>query len=84
LLTILEGCTDEAQRAGFSSDGQRIATSCSDGAARIWDSVNGHLLATVQGHTNVIADVAFSTDGQRIVTASYDQTAAGVAPAHAG
>ena len=46
-----------------------------DETAKLWDSVTGQILATLQGHTNYINSIAFSPDGTKIGTASFDRTA---------
>jgi WD40 repeat protein len=43
--------------------------------ARVWDVKNGRLLATLEGHRDVVNEVAFSPDGKKIVTVSDDETA---------
>jgi len=62
-------------QVAYSPDGRRIVTAGEDHTARIWDAVDGRLLATLQGHTGTVEDAAFSPDGQQIVTASHDHTA---------
>ena len=59
----------------FSSDGQHIVTASDDKTARVWNASSGHLLATLQGHTDKVESAVFSPDGQYIVTASLDNTA---------
>ena len=55
--------------------GAEVATASTDGTARIWDGVTGHLRAPLFGHTNFVRTVDFSPDGQSVVTASVDGTA---------
>ncbi|HEY6350555.1 MAG TPA: WD40 repeat domain-containing protein [Candidatus Angelobacter sp.] len=38
-------------QAEFSSDSQRIVTASWDHTARVWDTADGRLLATLQGHS---------------------------------
>jgi|GEM_PF-1186105 len=52
-----------------------VATSSSDGTARIWNIVSGRQLLTLVGDTGPVASVAFNHDGSRVVTASADGTA---------
>ncbi|MDE5119394.1 MAG: hypothetical protein O4965_04225, partial [Trichodesmium sp. St19_bin1] len=58
----------------FSPDGKTIATASSDNTARLWDTENGNVLATLN-HQFWVNAVAFSPDGKTIATASYDYTA---------
>src|SRR5258708_22571720 len=63
------------ESAVFSPDGRHILTVSDDHTARIWNSGDGGLLATLQGHTDKIVYGEFSPDGLLIVTASNDHTA---------
>jgi WD40 repeat protein len=58
----------------FSADGTRLASAASDWTVKVWDTATGAELATLRGHTGVVASVAFSPDGQRIASASWDHT----------
>jgi WD40 repeat protein len=59
---------------GFSPDGTRIATAGEDGAARVWDTSTGALIAQCRGHFRKVLSVAFRPDGRLLVTASADGT----------
>jgi len=59
----------------YRFDGQGIATSSSDGTAKVWDAATGQVLITLSGHTGTVTDVAFSRDGKRLATSSNDGTA---------
>lgn len=61
--------------AGFSPDGRRAATGCSDGTATVWDVESGQALFTIKGHEHWIFSTRFSPDGRRLVTSSGDGTA---------
>lgn len=66
----------ESYPATFFPDGQRILiVSANKMTAQIWSSISAELLASLQGHTNILSSARFSPDGQRVVTASYDGTA---------
>ncbi|MGD1867577.1 MAG: AAA-like domain-containing protein [Phormidesmis sp.] len=57
--------------ANFSPDGQLIVAGGFDNLARVW-SVDGELVATLEGHAAEVRSVSFSADGKTIVTASGD------------
>jgi WD40 repeat protein len=66
----------------FSGDGARVATSSSDGTARVWDARSGELLRTVEafleGPERMLTDTTatLSADGTRLATAaSYEDVA---------
>jgi WD40 repeat protein/DNA-binding winged helix-turn-helix (wHTH) protein len=66
---------DVVEKVAFSPDGQQILTASDDQTARLWSRVDGHLVATLKGHTGKVIVAIFSPDGQRIVTTSLDHTA---------
>lgn len=63
------------ESAVFSPDGQFVLTASDDHTARIWNSKNGNLLATLSGHDNKIIYAEYSPNGELIVTSSFDHTA---------
>jgi hypothetical protein len=58
----------------WSPDGHFLATTCTDGAARIWNSRTGQLVAEPFWHQKEVRRAEFSPDGRRLLTASYDGT----------
>ena len=56
----------------WSPDGRFLATTCSDGAARVWDALTGHLVAQPFRHDAEVRRAEFSPDGKRLLTAGYD------------
>lgn len=56
----------------FSPDG-RFIVSGGDTTVKLW-SVNGGLISTFRGHTEVVSSVTFSPDGLTVVSGSYDKT----------
>jgi len=45
----------------------RSLTASRDKTARLWEADSGSLLATFQGHDDVVQSAAFSADGQRVL-----------------
>jgi len=60
----------------WSPDGRFLATTCTDGSARIWDAFTGHLVAEPFSHQTgkEVRRAEFSPDGRRLLTASFDGT----------
>jgi WD40 repeat protein len=58
----------------YSADCQRLATASVDTTIKIWDSITGACLLTLEGHHDAARSVVFSADDQRIVSASNDGT----------
>ncbi len=74
LASTLQARSEAITGGQFSPDGKRIATPSDGNTARIWEINNGKVLATLEGHEDVVWDVQFSGDGQRIVTRSADNS----------
>jgi WD40 repeat protein len=69
LIGHLEGL----KAAGWSPDGQRIATASLDGTARIWEAASGELLRTLD-HAGAVEDLAWSPDSASLATADQGGT----------
>jgi WD40 repeat protein len=72
---VMEGYPHPSVRALFSADGVAVISGGVDGVARVHDSENCALIATLVGHEQQILDLSMSPDGTRLVTASGDRTA---------
>lgn len=76
----LRGCLRHPDRVNamtFSPDGSRIATSCADGKARLWDAATGEPIGLPLSPSDqqTIAAIAFRPDGTELVTGGAAGTA---------
>ncbi|PHN07773.1 caspase family protein, partial [Flavilitoribacter nigricans] len=58
----------------FSPNGQFILTGSRDDTAILWD-LEGQIIKTFEGYSNIVTSVAFSPNGQFILTGSWNGTA---------
>lgn len=58
--------------AAFAPDGRRVVTASADGTAKVWDTLTGLELASVESGQRNLTDVAISPDGSRFVTVAGD------------
>lgn len=56
----------------FNQDGNRILTASHDGTARLWDSINGQHILTLNGHNQTLKYAQFSSDGSWAFTIDID------------
>ncbi len=85
LLTTFRDHSTEVTNVTFSSDGRLILTDSRDSSARVWSAIDGHLLATMQGSTQISSSPTdpseipssstFSPDGHLVVAALGDTSA---------
>ena len=68
----LEGHTGRIHRARFNASGDRIATASDDETVRIWDSVDGSLIATLELESPAF-DARFSPDGRLLATGEFER-----------
>ncbi|HEU0037148.1 MAG TPA: serine/threonine-protein kinase [Kofleriaceae bacterium] len=68
----LDGPTGEVRTVAFTTDGSRVITAGTDGAAKLWDAAKGKLLATRDAHGGPITAVAVDPDGRALWVASAD------------
>lgn len=55
----------------FSPDGSILASGDENAAVRLWDSMSGDLLKTLQGHTHYVSRVGFSLDGKTLASVAH-------------
>lgn len=72
VVRVFEGHSSGVNGVVYSPDGSRLATSSSDGTARIWDRKTGQAVATLTGHTAQVFDITFHPDGEIVATGSED------------
>jgi eukaryotic-like serine/threonine-protein kinase len=65
---------NNCDQLAWSSDGQRLAASCNDHRAYIWDASSGELLQTCVGHNGEVRRVAFNQAGNFLASAGHDGT----------
>ena len=73
LLKTLKSQCGLNWKVAFSSDSQRIVSTCQGGAIKIWTK-NGRLLKTLTGHSGEVRSVAVSRNNNIIASASMDKT----------
>jgi WD40 repeat protein/tRNA A-37 threonylcarbamoyl transferase component Bud32 len=73
---LLAGHQGDVTSATFSPDGKWVATTSTDGTARVWDVATGRQRHVLYGGRAVaVRAAAFSPDGKWLVTAADDWTA---------
>jgi WD40 repeat protein/acylphosphatase len=71
--------TGDSSSGTASPDGQLLVTAGADLSILLWtlggaESISGRLLATLEGHTDVITGLVITPDGHRAITTSRDRT----------
>ncbi|PAV16011.1 WD-40 repeat-containing [Pyrrhoderma noxium] len=70
----LTGHTDHVLALVYSPDGTWLVSGSANETFRIWDSLTGQLLSTLNEYYGWVKSVAYSSDGSRIVSGSWDIT----------
>lgn len=55
-------------------DNDKIASAGEDGIVRLWERLEGKLLATLQGHTKEVECLAYQDTGRILASGSADRT----------
>jgi WD40 repeat protein len=69
-----DGHVDEVKSIQFSPNGDQIVSGSSDHTIKIWDSVSGGCLHTLEGHEEPVTSVCFNPKNGDIVSGSTDGT----------
>jgi serine/threonine protein kinase len=72
LERILSGHKDWVQSVAFSADGKWVASASTDRSVRIWNVVDGALLATLDAKQGTVNALAYSLDGKWLASAGND------------
>ena len=64
----------EVFSVSFSPDGATLASGSWDGTVKLWDVATGEIIATLEGHTDVVRSVSFSPDGATLASGAGDGT----------
>ena len=65
--------TGSLLKIDIDPSGRYLAASSSNKYVYVWDTENPECIASLRGHSKVIADLKFSRDGRRLFTISGDR-----------
>jgi WD40 repeat protein len=72
-IATLNGPDRDVSTIAVTQDGARVLAGFQNGAGRMWDCRDGHVVADPPQHENFVAEAEFTGDGQRLVTVAYDR-----------
>ncbi|CAL1172586.1 unnamed protein product [Cladocopium goreaui] len=76
LFKILRAHILPLTNCAFNKSGSKFITGSYDRTCRVWDTLSGEELLTLDGHKNVVYAIAFNNPfGDKIITGSFDKTA---------
>merc|ERR1711998_417650 len=76
LFKILRAHILPITNCAFNKGGDKFITGSYDRTCKVWDTLTGEELLTLEGHKNVVYAIAFNNPfGDKIVTGSFDKTA---------
>ena len=75
LFKILRGHILPLTNCAFNKNGDKFITGSYDRTCKVWDTMTGDEILTLEGHTNVVYAIAFNKPyGDKVVTGSFDKT----------
>merc|ERR1719217_1874394 len=76
LFKILRAHILPLTNCAFNKNGDRFITGSYDRTCKVWNTLTGEELLTLEGHKNVVYAIAFNNPfGDKVVTGSFDKTA---------
>ncbi|KAF4744417.1 Dynein assembly factor with WDR repeat domains 1 [Perkinsus olseni] len=76
LYKILRAHILPLTNCAFNKSGSKFITGSYDRTCRVWDTMTGDELVSLEGHRNVVYALAFNNPfGDKIITGSFDKTA---------
>jgi len=72
LLEVDDGTHKVSKTLGVTIRGYMALTGSRDGTSRLWDSNNGNLFNTLNGHAGGVYAAVFSPDGKTVLTGGED------------
>ncbi len=76
LFKILRAHILPLTNCAFNKSGDRFITGSYDRTCKVWNTLTGEELLTLEGHKNVVYAIAFNNPfGDKVVTGSFDKTA---------
>lgn len=75
LFKILRGHVLPLTNCAFNKNGDKFITGSYDTTCKVWDTMTGDELLSLEGHRNVVYAIAFNKPyGDKIITGSFDKT----------
>lgn len=75
LFKILRGHILPLTNCAFNKNGDKFITGSYDTTCKIWDTMTGDELLSLEGHKNVVYAIAFNKPfGDKVITGSFDKT----------
>jgi WD40 repeat protein len=71
---LLTGASGAAEDAAIAPGGGEYAVAFADRIARLYDGIDGRLLAPLAGHTDAVTTIAFDGGGRLVATGGADGT----------
>src|SRR4051794_17888183 len=73
-LILPIGHTDDIQSVSFSQDSKHMVTTSKDNTAKVWETLSGKLLFSIQSSQKAFTQVTFSHNGKWLLTVSDEDT----------